>query len=79
MKSLKLSLVQKIMATNDPEILETIRQILEVEHTSSSSSPEFPQTDPIAQAFGLGRSESDLDADAGDLQQSIDDIFNPKG
>ncbi len=80
MKSLKLSLVQKIMATTDPEVLETIRQILEVEETSPPSiSPELPKTDPLAHALGLGRTENSLDSDADDLQQSIDDIFNPKG
>ncbi|MBX2873441.1 MAG: hypothetical protein KTR30_15115 [Saprospiraceae bacterium] len=82
MKKLKLSLVQKIMATNDPEVLETIRQILEVgQESSSPTSAELPQTDPVAHALGLGRSESNLDlgSDADDLQQSIDDIFNPKG
>lgn len=80
MKSLKLRLVQQIMATNDPELLETIRQILAVEKASpSTSSPELPKTDPLAQALGLGRPEKSLDADADDLQQSIDDIFNPTG
>ncbi|NET34116.1 MAG: hypothetical protein F6K19_19185 [Cyanothece sp. SIO1E1] len=82
MKSLKLRLVQQIMATNDPEVLETIRQILEVENLSPpppSSSPELPKTDPLAHALGLRRTESSLDSDADDLQQSIDDIFNPKG
>ncbi len=80
MKSLKLRLVQQIMATNDPEVLETIRQILEVEDTSPpSSSPELPKTDPLAHALGLGRTENSLDSDANDLQQSIDDIFTPMG
>lgn len=80
MKSLKLSLVQKIMATNDPEVLETIRQILEVaEPAPSTSSSELPKTDPVAHALGLQGSETNLDADSNDLQQSIDDIFNPKG
>jgi len=70
------------MATNDPEVLETIRQILEVDQVSpSSSSPELPKTDPVAHALGLGRSDSnlELDSDTDDLQQSIDDIFTPKG
>lgn len=80
MKSLKLSLVQKIMATNDPEVLETIRQILDSDHVPSSfSSPELPKTDPVAHALGLQSSETNLDADSNDLQQSIDDIFNPTG
>lgn len=79
MKSLKLRLVQQIMATNDPEVLETIRQILETEEMSPpTSSPELPKTDPLAHALGLGRTENNLDSDADDLQQSIDDIFNPK-
>lgn len=79
MKSLKLRLVQQIMATNDPEVLETIRQILEVEEVSPpTSSPELPKTDPLAHALGLGRTENTLNSDTDDLQQSIDDIFNPK-
>lgn len=81
MKSLKLKLVQQIMATNDPEVLETIRQILAASESSAptDNSVELPPRDPLAQALGLGRTESDPDLDTQDLQQSIDDIFNPTG
>ncbi len=79
MKSLKLQLVRQIMATDDPEVLETIRQVLEMGgEVKPSSSPEFPPQDTIAAALGLS-SSSNLDGDAQDLQQSIDEIFSPKG
>lgn len=79
MKSLKLQLVRQIMATDDPEVLETIRQVLEVaDEVPQANSPEFPPPDAIATALGLS-SSSNLDGDAQDLQQSIDEVFRPKG
>jgi hypothetical protein len=78
MKSLKLQLVRQIMATDDPEVLETIRQVLEIgSEMPQQSSPEFPPQDAIADALGLS-SSANLDGEAQDLQQSIDDIFSPK-
>jgi len=79
MKSLKLQLVRQIMATDDPDVLETIRQILEMGgEMQPQSSPEFPPQDAIADALGLS-SSANLDGEAQDLQQSIDEIFSPKG
>lgn len=65
------------MATNDPEVLETIRQILDV-HIPTSTPVDLPKSDPLAQALGLRPSESSLDEETRDLQQSLDDLFNPQ-
>lgn len=80
LKSLKLQLVRKIMVTNDLELLETMLQILDgVEPNPPKVSPEAPPQDLIAQALGLSATSTQLNEDTKELQQSIDELFGPKG
>lgn len=68
-KTLKLQLINRLMETDDPAILETISRILALAGQQQAGSP--PESS--------GRESSTLSSEAKDLQQSIDDIFGEKG
>ena len=63
---LKMQLIQKIISTQDKEVLQAISTLL--------GGPKAIPTDALLEVLG-DQTEQPLDQDAKELQQSIDDIF----
>ena len=72
-KQKKLAIIQQILQVEDPNVLDTIWQLLRLNETSSHTPPKLEQ-DPLLELLD-GEKGNNLDEDAQDLQQSIDDIF----
>jgi len=71
LKQFKLQLIQQIMQTDDHEILQTIHQILSLNEVETERpNPFFKEVPAITTA-------TRLDETAQELQDSIDEIFNP--
>ncbi len=63
---LKMQLIQKIISTQDKEVLQAISTLL--------GGPKAIPTDALLEVLG-DQTEQPLDQDAKELQQSIDDVF----
>lgn len=70
LKQLKLDLIKAISRCDDPQLLSTLAQVLELEQADSAAAERISTDRPPWQQ--PDSSETD------ELQQSIDDIFNPK-
>ena len=73
LKTIKLQIINQIMQTDDLELLQTIRQILSLNSSQGTiqGQPYIPFENPA-----LPKQEK-LDEGAQELQDSIDEIFNP--
>lgn len=75
LKKFKLELINKIMQTNDLALLQTIQQVLSLNSDNPMDSNVLP-VHPLHQATPGIRMEK-LDEAAQELQDSIDQVFNP--
>lgn len=76
LKKIKLQLINQLMQTDDIELLQTIQQILSL--NSSNPNPEqqiMSPNDPFEKPHIP--SKNNLDEAAQEVQDSIDEVFNP--
>ncbi|MEM6378603.1 MAG: hypothetical protein AAF705_10325 [Bacteroidota bacterium] len=73
LKKFKLQLINQIMQTDDLELLQTIQQILRL--NKSQELIQEQQLNPFENK-SLPKQEK-LDEAAQELQDSIDEVFNP--
>lgn len=59
LKTLKLQIINRIIETKDPALLQTIAKVLDLQQEAGFPPDELPQRDNAAQ----------------DLQRSIDEVF----
>lgn len=76
LKNFKLQLINQIMQTDDLALLQTIQQILSLNGGNDTIQQQMmPQQLPFESAnIPMGKK---LDATAQELQDSIDEVFNP--
>ncbi len=82
LQQLKLAIIQKVISSSDPQVLETVHQLLSTlrgEQVVSSPPPVAGSVPSILQSLA-GTPQEDSDAgvnqkDVDDLQQSINEIF----
>lgn len=61
LKNLKLQIINRIIETKDPALLQTIAKVLDLQHQTGFPPDDLPQRD--------------LSNAAQDLQRSIDEVF----
>lgn len=82
LQQLKLAIIQKVISSSDPQVLETVHQLLSTlrgEQAVNSPPPVAGSVPSILQALaGTPQDGSDAGVnqkDVDDLQQSINEIF----
>lgn len=73
LKTLKLFIINQVLQTQDPQVLETVANLLTAAH---------PPTNPVANLTPDWELEEDYrshysEEHTRDLQRSIDELFNP--
>ena len=73
LRALKLFIINQVLQTQDPAVLQTVANLLSAAQTPSVSAEQFNPEWQAEEAPGLRFSEEH----SRDLQASIDDLFNP--
>ncbi len=73
LRTLKLQLIQRILQTDDAQLLQTAAQLLEIDREDAPDTLSSPGSTP----FPPPTSDTPLDEDARELQDSIDEVFRP--
>ncbi len=76
LKNFKLQLINQIMQTDDLVLLQTIQQILSLNNGKDATKQQIMSQQLPFESSSIPV-EKELDAATQELQDSIDEIFNP--